>query len=61
MTLSQQRIRELQESFDSISIEHIYMNFNHRDDSLSKQAISLVEGLLVSKELHDEEALPEVQ
>jgi hypothetical protein len=45
------KIRELQEAYDFVTMEHVYKEFNHTTDALPKEVVDLHEGLLVCKEL----------
>lgn len=47
----QQKISQLQESFEECTISHVYWEFNSIADSLSKEAFSSPIGILEIKEL----------
>jgi hypothetical protein len=55
----QWHIHELQEYFASISINHTYHVFNRQEDFLSKEALGMVEGILISREFCGEELVSE--
>jgi hypothetical protein len=46
----QHKIRQLQEAFDFVTIEHFYWDFNHKIDALSKEDVSLHEGMLMKSQ-----------
>lgn len=53
----QQRIYELHESYQEISMEHIHKEFNYRIDALSKEALLLTKGFMICTEFQGMESV----
>jgi len=60
LTAWQCKIRDLQESYHSVSIEHIYRIYNQQASSLLIEVTALEEGILVCKKFIRGKALPEI-
>ena len=48
-----ERVLEKISHFEQISFAHIYRDFNHKVDQLSKEALGLQEGILLENEVRD--------
>lgn len=55
------RIQKLKGEIEELTYIHIYTEFNHRADNLSKQAITVQEGVLIEQVTKDNTTLPAVQ
>jgi hypothetical protein len=46
-------VQVLRGDFEEISFTHVYREFNHRVDTLSKEALTVQEGVLIEQEFRD--------